>query len=198
MTDLTQLIDAIRQHGEVVYALIFAYAASHALLMALFAGYAAQLGVLDLKMTIIHCFAGSFAGDVFRFWLARRYGEWLLARWPRISAHATTVKRLVDRHALWLPLIHRFPYGIRGLGAFAYGLSKMSWGLFLILNLIGAAVWAVSMVLAGYAFGKVSDKVLGDTVSGLSLAMLVVFLAGSWLLSRKLEQAIEADARRNP
>lgn len=198
MTDLAQLIDAVRQHGEVVYAFIFAYAASHALLMALFAGYAAQLGVLDLKMTIIHCFAGSFAGDVFRFWLARRYGERLLARWPRISAHAATVKRLVDRHALWLPLIHRFPYGIRGLGAFAYGLSKMSWGLFLILNLIGAAVWAVSMVLAGYAFGKVSDKVLGDTVSWLSLAMLAVFLAGSWLLSRKFEQAIEADGRRNP
>ena len=119
-------------------------------------------------------------------------------RWPRISAHAATVKRLVDRHALWLPLIHRFPYGIRGLGAFAYGLSKMSWGLFLILNLIGAAIWSVSMVLAGYAFGKVSDKVLGDTVSGLSVAMLVAFLAVSWLLSRKLEQAIAADARRNP
>ena len=198
MTDLAQLIDAVRQHGEVVYAFIFAYAASHALLMALFAGYAAQLGVLDLQMTLIHCFAGSFAGDVFRFWIARRYGERLLARWPRITAHATVVKRLVDRHALWLPLIHRFPYGIRGLGAFAYGLSKMSWGLFLILNLIGAAVWAVSMVLAGYAFGKISDKVLGDAVSGLSLAMLVVFLAVSWLLSRKLEQAIAADARRNP
>jgi membrane protein DedA with SNARE-associated domain len=198
MTDLSQLVELVRQHGEVVYAFIFAYAASHALLMALFAGYAVQLGVLDLQTTIVHCFAGSFAGDVFRFWLARRYGERLLARWPRIAAHAAIVKRLVDRHALWLPLIHRFPYGIRGLGAFAYGLSKMPWGLFLILNLAGAAIWAVSMVMAGYAFGKVSDKVLGDTVSTLSLAMLVVFLAISWLLSRKLEQAIEADARRNP
>ena len=121
---------------------------------------------------------------------------------PAVAVHADTiaalVKRLVDRHALWLPLIHRFPYGIRGLGAFAFGLSKMPWGLFLIVNLAGAAVWAVSMVLVGYAFGKVSDKVLGDTVSGLSLAMLIVFLALSWLLSRKLEQAIEADARRNP
>lgn len=198
MTDLTQLIDTVRQHGEVVYAFLFAYAASHALLMALFAGYAAQLGVLDLKLTLIYCFAGSFAGDVFRFWLARRYGDRMLARWPKISAHVTIVKRLVDRHALWLPLIHRFPYGIRGLGAFAYGLSKMSWGLFLVLNFIGAALWAVSMVLAGYAFGTVSDKVLGDAVSGLSLAMLVVFLAVSWLLSRKLEQAIAADARRDP
>ena len=63
---------------------------------------------------------------------------------------------------------------------------------------IGAAIWAVSMVLAGYAFGTVSDKVLGDAVSGLSIASLVVFLAISWMLSRKLEQAIEADARRNP
>ncbi len=198
MTDLPQLIEVVRQHGEVAYAFIFAYAASHALLMALFAGYAAQLGVLDLKMTMLYCFAGSFAGDAFRFWLARRYGERLLGRWPRVSVHAALVKRLVERHALWLPLIHRFPYGIRGLGAFAYGVSKMPLGLFLILNLIGAALWAISMVLAGYAFGKVSDKVLGDTVSGLSLAMLVVFLAVSWLLSRKLEQAIEADARRNP
>jgi len=198
MTDLSQLIEAVRQHGEVVYAFIFAYAASHAMLMALFAGYAAQLGVLDLKMTIIHCFAGSFVGDVVRFWLARNYGERLLVRWPRVAAHAETAKRLVDRHALWLPLIHRFPYGIRGLGAFAYGLSKMSWGVFLILNLIGAALWAVSMVIAGYAFGKVSEKVLGDAVSGLSLAMLVVFLGVSWLLSRKLETAIETDAKRNP
>jgi len=197
MTDLAQLIEAVRQHGEVVYAFIFAYAASHALLMALFAGYAAQLGVLDLKITLIHCFAGSFAGDVFRFWLARRYGERVLARWPRVSAHAAIVKRLVDRHALWLPLIHRYPYGIRGLGAFAYGLSRMPWGVFLILNLIGAALWAISLVLAGYAFGRVSDKVLGDTVSGLSMAMLVGFLAISWLLSRKLEQAIQADAKRN-
>jgi membrane protein DedA with SNARE-associated domain len=197
MTDLAQLIEAVRQHGEVVYAFIFAYAASHALLMALFAGYAAQLGVLDLKMTLIHCFAGSFAGDVFRFWLARRYGERVLARWPRVSAHAAIVKRLVDRHALWLPLIHRYPYGIRGLGAFAYGLSRMPWGVFLILNVIGAALWAISLVLAGYAFGRVSDKVLGDTVSGLSMAMLIGFLAISWLLSRKLEQAIEADAKRN-
>ena len=52
MTDLAQLIDVVRQHGEVAYAFIFAYAASHAMLMALFAGYAAQLGVLDLKLTI--------------------------------------------------------------------------------------------------------------------------------------------------
>jgi membrane protein DedA with SNARE-associated domain len=193
--DLAQLQDLIRQHGEAIYAFMFAYAASHALLMALFAGYAAQLGLLDLTKTIMFCWAGSFAGDVFRFWLARRYGERVLVKFPRLTRGATTVKRLVDRHALWLPLVHRYPYGIRGLGAFAFGLSQMPWGTFLLLNLAGAGLWAVTTVTAGYAFGAVSDKVLGNTVSGLSVASLVLFLAISWLLSRKLEQALQADAK---
>ena len=193
--DLAQLTELIRQHGETIYAFVFAYAASHALLMAIFAGYAAQLGLLDLTKIIAFCWAGSFAGDVFRFWMARRYGERLLAKFPSIARHTETVKRMVHRHALWLPLVHRYPYGIRGLGAFAYGLSNMSWGTFLVLNFIGAGIWAVPTVVAGYAFGQFSDKVLGDAVSTLSIASLVLFLAISWLLSRKLEQAMQAEVQ---
>jgi len=193
--DLAQLTELIRQHGETVYAFMFAYAASHALLVSLFAGYAAQLGLLDLTKTIAYCWVGSFVGDVFRFWLARRYGEGVLAKFPRLARHSGTVKRMVERHALWLPLVHRYPYGIRGFAAFAYGMSNMSWGLFLVLNFIGAGIWAVSTVAAGYAFAQVSDKVLGDAVSGLSVASLVLFLAISWLLSRKLEQAMAAEVK---
>jgi membrane protein DedA with SNARE-associated domain len=70
----------------------------------------------------------------------------------------------------------------------------MSWGLFLVLNFVGAGIWAVTTVAAGYAFGQVSDKVLGETVSGLSVASLVLFLAISWILSRKLEQAMQVEA----
>lgn len=191
--DLAQLTELIRQNGETIYAFIFAYAASHALLVALFAGYAAQLGLLDPTKTIAFCWIGSFAGDVFRFWLARRYGEGLLTKFPRVARHTEAVKRMVHRHALWLPLVHRYPYGIRGLGAFAYGLSNMSWSSFLVLNFIGAGLWAAPTVAAGYAFGQVSDKVLGDAVTSLSVASLILFLAVSWILSRKLEQAMQAD-----
>ena len=37
-TDLTSFLDLIRQHGDAAYSLMFAYAASHSLLLALFAG----------------------------------------------------------------------------------------------------------------------------------------------------------------
>jgi len=194
--DLAYLLDLIRQHGDVVYAFIFAYAGSHALLMALFAGYAAQMGVLDLGKTIVLCWAGSFFGDLVRFWIARRYGDRVLSSFPRISRGAGVVRRLVDRHGWWLPLVHRFPHGVRGIGGFAFGLSRMSWGGFLLLNFVGAGLWAVSTVVAGHAFGQVSDKVLGDAVSGLSLASLVLFLGVSWVLSRKLEQAMQAEVAR--
>ena len=122
--DLAYLLDLIRQHGDVVYAFIFAYAGSHALLMALFAGYAAQMGVLDLGKTIMLCWAGSFVGDLLRFWIARRYGDRVLPSFPRIARGAGMVRRLVDRHGWWLPLVHRYPHGVRGIGGFAFGLSK--------------------------------------------------------------------------
>ena len=76
-TDLTSFLDLIRQHGDAAYSFMFAYAASHSLLLALFAGYAAHSGALSLGTLIVVCWFGSFTGDVIRFWIGRRYG----ARW---------------------------------------------------------------------------------------------------------------------
>ena len=43
-TDLTSFLELIRQNGDAAYILMFAYATSHSLLLALFAGYAAYSG----------------------------------------------------------------------------------------------------------------------------------------------------------
>ena len=84
-TDLTSFLDLIRQHGDAAYSFMFAYAASHSLLLALFAGYAAHSGALDLGTLIVVCWFGSFAGDVIRFWIGRRYGARLLERFQRFE-----------------------------------------------------------------------------------------------------------------
>ncbi|HJY07396.1 MAG TPA: hypothetical protein VJ323_13835, partial [Bryobacteraceae bacterium] len=57
-SDLTSFLDLIRQHGDVAYSLMFAYAASHSLLLALFAGYAAYSGALSLGTLIAVCWFG--------------------------------------------------------------------------------------------------------------------------------------------
>jgi len=190
-SDLTSFLDLIRQHGQVAYSFMFAYAAGHSLLLGLFAGYAAHSGALDLGTLIAVCWFGSFAGDVIRFWIGRRYGARLLERFPRFERIAQTVVRLADRHYAWMILFHRFPNGIRGLAAFAYGISRLPWPAFLALNFVAAGLWSGAVVSAGYAFGQFSEKSINDASSGLGVVMLIAFLALSWLLSRKLERIVE-------
>ena len=190
-TDLTSFLDLIRQHGDAAYSFMFAYAASHSLLLALFAGYAAHSGALDLGTLIVVCWFGSFAGDVIRFWIGRRYGARLLDRFPRFERTVQTVVRLTDRHYAWMILFHRFPHGVRGLAGFAYGISRLPWSTFLALNFVAAGLWSGAVVSAGYAFGQFSEASINNASSGLGIVMLVAFLGLSWLLSRKLDQIVQ-------
>ncbi len=192
-TDLTSFLDIIRQNGEAVYSLLFAYATSHSLLLGLFAGYAAHAGALSIGKLIGVFWFGSFVGDAVRFYLGRRYGARLFRSWPRVERLVTIAAKLTDKHAVLMILFHRYPHGIRGAAAFAYGLSKLTWPTFLVLNFVAAGLWAGAVVAAGYAFGQLSEKVMNDASSGLGIGMLVIFLGLSWFLSKKLEQTIERD-----
>jgi membrane protein DedA with SNARE-associated domain len=188
--DLSSFLEVIRQNGEIAYSLIFSWASSHSLLLTLFAGYAAHAGVLQFGPLIAVCWLGSFLGDVFRFWLGRKFGARLLARFPRIEGVVTKAALLSERHYVWMILLHRYPHGIRGIAAIAYGISALPWGVFLLLNAIASGIWAVALVSTGYAFGHVSGKVMSDASSHLGFVMLVLFLGLSWLLSRKLDTVV--------
>jgi membrane protein DedA with SNARE-associated domain len=189
--DLTTLLDAIREHGDVAYGFVFAYAAQNSLLAPLFAGYAAHLGALDWATLVALCWAGGFIGDAIRFWVGRRWGMSLVKRFPKFERGIHVILRLVERHHLWMILIHRYPHGIRGFAGFAFGMSNLSWGLFLVLNFVSAGLWSLIVVSAGYSFGHMSEKALGEAASGIGLALLLAFLGIAWLLSKKLERAIE-------
>jgi membrane protein DedA with SNARE-associated domain len=190
-TDLTSFLDLIRQHGDAAYSFMFAYAASHTLLIALFAGYAAHSGALSFGTLIVVCWLGSFTGDVIRFWIGRRFGTRWLTRFPRLERAVQTAAQLADRHHVWMILLHRYPHGIRGVAGFAYGMSPLPWSTFLVLNFVAAGLWSIAVVSVGYAFGQVSEKVMSDASSGLGLVMLLAFLALGWVLSKRLERVLE-------
>ena len=190
-TDLASFLDLLRQHGDAAYSLIFAYAASHSLLLTLFAGYVAHSGALSFSTLIVVVWFGSFTGDVIRFWIGRRYGTRWLGPFPRLQRTVQIVARLVDRYYVWLILFHRYPHGIRGVAGFAYGTSQLPWSTFLAFNFIAAGLWSCAIVSAGYAFGQVSEKLMSDASSGLGIVMLIVFLVLLWVLSKKLERVVE-------
>ena len=190
-TDLASFLELLRLHGDEAYSLIFAFAASHSMLFTLFAGYASSSGALDLGTLLVVVWAGSFLGDVIRFWIGRRFGNQWLSRFPRLYRTSQIVVRLVDHYYVWLILFHRYPHGIRGVAGFAYGMSRLTWPTFLAFNFVAAGLWSGAVLSAGHAFGHLSEKLISDAFSGLGIVMLFIFLLLSWILSRKLERVAE-------
>lgn len=189
--DLAQILDLIKQHGAMAYGFVFAYAGTNSLLALLFAGYAAHMDAFNLGTLIPVCWAGGFAGDAVRFWVGRRWGYAVVGYFPRMKRGVDATIRLIERHHAWMIMFHRYPHGIRGLAGFAFGISRLPWPRFLALNFVSAGIWAAAVVMAGYGFGNVSEKALGEAASGVSFAVLAAFLGLAWLLSKKLERAIE-------
>lgn len=195
--DLAGFLDLIGQHGNAAYTFLAVYSMANSLLLALFAGYAAQAGALGFEQAVLACWVGTFMGDVVRFWVGRRFGtRWL--RWSaRLQRAVETAARLAERHHVWMILIHRYPRIIRNVAGFAYGASSLRWPRFLVLNFVAAGVWSVAAVSTGYAFGFASEKTMNDALSGFGIAMLVAFVALTWFLTRRLERVIDDAPRHN-
>ena len=191
--DLASFLDFIRQHGDAVYSFLAIYSMANSLLLALFAGYAAQAGALGYEQALAACWAGTFAGDMLRFWVGRRFGTRWLRGIPRLQRAVETAARLAARHHVWMILIHRYPRIIRNVAGFAYGASALSWPRFLVLNFIAAGLWAGIAVSVGYGFGFVSEKTMSDALSVFAIVMLVAFLALTWFLTRRLERVMESN-----
>jgi membrane protein DedA with SNARE-associated domain len=188
---LAQILDLIRQHGDVAYSFVFAHAAGNGLLVVLFAGYAAHMGAFDWATLVGVCWAGSIFGDAVRFWIGRRFGTRWLKSFPRVERAVLLIARLVDRHYILILLFHRYPNGIRNIAGLACGISRLPASTFLAINFVTGGIWAVLVVSIGYGFGHVSEKVVSDAASGVGLALLALFLGVSWLLSKKLNRAVE-------
>jgi membrane protein DedA with SNARE-associated domain len=125
-------------------------------------GLAAHLGYLSLDRVIACGFCGTLLGDQLSFFLGRRHGNSLLARYPSWRARTAKVFDKLEQHQNLLILGFRFLYGLRTVTPFAIGMSDISYLRFILLNLTGAGIWAVSIGLAGYYFGQAAEALLGD------------------------------------
>ena len=151
------------------------------------AGFAAHCGLLDWKLVALTAMAGGALGDQISFLLGRWRGDWALARFPRLAALRPRVQDLLARHdVLIIPGI-RFVYGLRIAGPLIMGWSRISPLRFGLLNLVGAAFWALVITGAGYAFGTALAAMLDDLkrVEEAVLVLILLLGGGLWLWRRR-------------
>jgi membrane protein DedA with SNARE-associated domain len=138
------------------------------------AGFAAHQGYLSLHWVVVLAFCGGTLGDQIYFFLGRRYGETLLRRFPRLSGPAQRVNRLLLRYHAGLIIGVRFMYGLRIVGPIVIGTADVPAWRFVLFNVIGAAIWAVTITALGFLFGRTLQLLIEDVKQYEEVALLLI------------------------
>ena len=126
------------------------------------AGLAASRGYLDFYTVAVVALIAGFAGDQLYFFLGRRNGSRILARFPDAQARAHRFDELLARWHAPLIVAIRFMYGFRIVGPILLGMGRVPAWKFMVFNFVGAAIWAPLVAGIGYAFGSIVKSVLAD------------------------------------
>src|SRR4051812_28413214 len=159
------------------------------------AGLAASRGYLDLAVVVAIAMICGFAGDQAYFWLGRKKGQQILARFPDARERADRFDALLARWHAPLIIGIRFMYGFRIVGPILLGMGRVPAWKFMVYNFIGAAIWAPLIAGLGYLFGNVVEALLEDlkSVELWAFAVLLLFGVGMFLFHhfrRKDEKAL--------
>ena len=116
-------------------------------------GFAAHEGLLNLWLVIALAFLGTLAGDQLYFFLGRMKGHALIKRFKFLRENIHHVHNLLEKYDTLYIIGFRFLYGLRTISPVIIGTTKIKTSKFVILNIIGAAIWAIAFGFLGYVFG---------------------------------------------
>jgi membrane protein DedA with SNARE-associated domain len=174
--------ELLSQYG---YAAVFIGSLIEGETILILAGFAAHQGYLSFPLVAALAFAGGAIGDQFFFFLGRKYGQSLIEKFPRIKPHVATVNKLIVRFRSFVIILVRFMYGLRVAGPVVIGASGVRAWRFIVFNLLGAAIWALIIVGAGYLFGQTLSWLFTDVKRYEELALVLMAAVGLFFVFRR-------------
>lgn len=153
-------------------------------------GFLAHRGYLELPWVIAAAFTGTLAWDQLFFFLGRKKGLQYLSKRPTWQAKAGRVFSLLRKYRLWIILGFRFLYGFRTVTPFLIGSSGFAPVRFVVLNVIGASVWAVVFGVLGFLLGSTLELFLKEIKRYELRIVLTIIMVGVafWLVHLYLER----------
>lgn len=126
-------------------------------------------------------------GRLFRKSVAN-YGFYKMAQ-PRLE-------RLLKKFGNFAIIVSKYIYGIRAAMCLFYGIGRMPFHRFLLLDFISCSIWVLLLSGTGYFFSGAITSIIGDFQQiGVALFFIVLFgiitfyLIERYLLSEKIEEA---------
>lgn len=149
----------------------------------LFGGFAAHRGWLVLIPSVILAGAvGNFLAGSAWFFAIRAVGEQVLTRRPRWAAEVARVRSRLERWEAPFILGIRFVPGLATGGLIAIALSGIAPARFLLLNALGAVLWAVTFGMLGYLLGHLVEWLLGEIeLYEKPVALILLAVTVAWI-----------------
>lgn len=158
----------IQEYGLVTYAILFAiifletglvvtpFLPGDSLLFV--AGVVSAAGHLNLYLILAVFIAGAILGDTTNYWIGNYLGLRVFQRrFPEIirQEYIDRTYDFFERYGGLAIFIARFVPLVRTFAPFLAGVGTMCYRRFLLFNVLGAVVWSIVLVLAGYFIGTV-------------------------------------------
>jgi membrane protein DedA with SNARE-associated domain len=168
----------------------------------LLGGYAAGSGQLNVLGVMGAAAGGAVLGDNIGYWVGRRLGWGLILKVGRwLGQSPAQLEKLRDqflRHAGKSVLLGRFVAVLRVVAGPMAGAVGMPYPKFLLCNVIGATLWATTMVSLAWLGGRwipVERMVKGVVEFGLGALVLVALIV---LLPRLLSRFEQRELAGEP
>ena len=166
------------------------------------AGFAAEQGRLSFWGVVLAGVAGSVAGALPWYFIARWAGTERLQRWVNwygkwLAISGSDVEkadRWFDRYGAWAVLLCRVVPGVRTLISVPAGFSEMPLGRFLLCTAAGTAVWSLLLAWIGWKLGE-NYATVGKYLSWIGGAVLILLVAWFivWVYRRRRQKMERAD-----
>ena len=167
------------------------------------AGFLASQGFLDIKILILGCFIAAVAGDSIGYYLGQKFGYKLFNKENSIwfhKDHIIRAQRFYEKHGGKTIILARFIPVIRAFAPIVAGIGLMRYKKFVIYNLVGGVLWAITIPLLGYYLGSVIpdvDKYLLPVI-GLIIVASVLPALHHALVDAEIRASIIKRFRRKP
>lgn len=159
------------------------------------AGVLSAQGHLVPWLAFVACLVGALLGDAIIYWIGFRWGHNLLSYHPRLAKlmGAEREKRFeeaIEEHAFKVMLLSRFLVGVRGPVYLAAGVVRLPFRLFLIYDVICAAIVVGLFFGLAYLFGDPVARWLRDAEWTVTLVVLLIVLVAGLILYRRHRETI--------
>jgi len=189
----------IDQYGTAIYVILFAIIFCETGLIVLpflpgdsllfIAGTFCATGAMDVWLLCVLLILAAVLGNTVNYWVGSAIGHKVYEKdyaWLDKAALQKT-HSFYEKHGGKTIILARFLPIVRTFAPFVAGVSEMTHKKFQLFNVIGALLWVVLLVSAGYFLGAIPllrDHLNTIVLVGVGAAIVPLLLGGAWKLIR--------------